>query len=825
MNPYQDKNEYKILDAKRNTCHMSNCYPKYPLANDPQMYLRNTHYKDWLTMCNNTKLAGWIPPGSFEFTWLNATVAALTIISVTTALFIAPPLLVGGVIAAGAAILAGTLPLLWPADSKPEDNTFNEIMNATEVLLNTKISDFVRQTADTKITSLQSLMFYYNNALDNWKKNPNDSAAINTVSTRFQIVNAFFVEAMTALSMPGYELAQLGAYAQAANLHLLLLRDGILYADKWNLAKEATYKQGDLHYQEFLNYRNQYINHCSTWYTEGQIEANNKGNGLVYQRTMTILVLDLIAMFSTYDPRLYTMPTKTEILTRTLYTDGVNRNQTRSIHNPGLFRRLEQMELHTYEYQGAQFLSGHQNKFRSMNYNHPLIDGPVQGYSSSNINKITTINLGDYDKIYSIKTESRDRIVQGSITFDKINFYGAFNKSWLFSVYNQNGPIIKHSNIPGVEAPSATLDYRNYTHYLSNCIFQSNRNGVSEPDYNTQSYIFGWNHNTIDPTGNYVTDASFVDNGLPEGRYVPQISQVPAVKASDIYNPGRVVNATVEVGPYFTGGDVIVSKAQLDGSGLARTVITFPIIPKRYQASGFRVRMYYAANHIGQLSYRAKDLNVTGYANFTKTFDGWEYFRARHEHFKYIEFDTTFSLRNSGQLEEHELQIYYPNTSRVSGDQLLIIDKIEFIPVGIRLNQPSEGYNTYDQNTNSYNQNYNNYNQNMDTTYQPNYDNYNQNSSGMYDNPYNQNPKDSYNQNYTDTYDSGYNNSQNVGSNYNQEYNTYNQDTENMYNQSYNNYNSDNNNYNQNSDCVCSPGYNGNYECRCNQRANGNYPK
>ncbi|EOP90055.1 pesticidal crystal protein cry27Aa [Bacillus cereus HuB4-4] len=783
MNPYQDKNEYKILDAKRNNCHMSNCYPKYPLANDPQMYLRNTHYKDWLTMCNNTNLAGWIPPGSFEFTWLNATVAALTIISVTTALLIAPPLLVGGVIAAGAAILAGTLPLLWPADPKSEDNTFNEIMNATEALLNTKISDFVRQTADTKITSLQSLMFYYNNALDNWKKNPNDSAAINTVSTRFQIVNAFFVEAMPALSMPGYELAQLGAYAQAANLHLLLLRDGILYADKWNLAKEAAYKPGDLHYQEFLNYRNQYINHCSAWFNEGLIEANSKGNGLVYQRTMTILVLDLIAMFSTYDPRLYTMPIKTEILTRTIYTDGVNRNQTRSISNPSLFRRLEQMKFHIYDYQGAQFLSGHQNVFRSMNYTHPLIYGPLQGYRSSNINKITTINLGDYDKIYSIKTESYSRDITSSIktfNFQRINFYGAFNRTWQFSIYNSGGPLIEHRNIPGVEAPSTQLDYSNYTHYLSDCMFDS-RTITGKLEDNSQSYIFGWNHYTIDPTGNYVTDASWVDNDLPEGRYVPQISQVPAVKASDIYNPGRVVSASVETGPYFTGGDVIVSKAQLDGTGLARTLITFPIIPKRYQASGFRVRMYYAANHTGQLSYRAKDINVTGYASFTKTFDGWEYLRARHEHFKYIEFDETFSLRNSGQLEEHELHIYYPNTARVSGDQLLIIDKIEFIPVGIRLNQTLEGY----------------------------------------DDSYNQNPNASYNQNYTDTYDSGYNSSQNTDYNYDQEYNTY--------NQSYNNYNLGNNNYNQNSDCMCNQGYNGNYNqnfgCRCNQGDNRNYPK
>lgn len=811
MNPYQSKNDYEILDATRKNCHMSNCYPKYPLANDPQMYLRNTHYKDWLAMCNKNNPVGWIPPGSFEFTWLNATVAALTIISVTTALLIAPPLLVGGVIAAGAAILAGTLPLLWPAGSTPEDNTFNEIMNATEALLNTKISDFVRQTADTKIISLQNLISYYQSALENWKKNPNNSAAINTVSSRFQIVNAFFVEAMPALSMRGYEVAQLGAYAQAANLHLLLLRDGILYADKWNLAKGPVHASGNLHYKEFLDYKNKYINHCSTWYNEGQLSANNKGNGLAYQRTMTILVLDIISMFSTYDPRLYTMPIKTEILTRTIYTDGVNRNQTRSIHNPGLFRRLEQMKFHIYEYQNVQFLSGHQNIFRSMNDTHPLIYGPLQGYRSSNINKITTINLGDYDKIYSIKTESRDRIVQGSITFDKINFYGAFNKSWLFYVYNQNGSIIKHSNIPGVEAPSATLDYRNYTHYLSNCIFQSNRNGVSEPDYNTQSYIFGWNHYTIDPTGNYVTDA-WVDYTSTEERYVPQISQVPAVKASDIYNPGHVVNATVEYGPYFTGGDVIVSKAQLDGTGLVRTLITFPIIPKRYAASGFRVRMYYAANHTGQVSYGVENINTTGYAIFEKTFDGWEYDRARHEQFKYIEFDRTFSLRHSGQVEDHLLHIYYPNTARVSGDQLLIIDKIEFIPVGIRLNQAPEGYDTYDQNISSYNQNYNNYDENTDTTYQPSYDNnYNHNSSNMYD------------QNYNNSYN------QSCGCNDNSGYGTYDQNMDNTYDQSYNNYNPDNSNYNQHSNDMYNQEYTNNYNqnsgCTCNQGYNNNYPK
>ncbi|WP_157404955.1 hypothetical protein [Bacillus mycoides] len=51
MNSYENKNEYEILDALQNNSNMSNRYPRYPLANNPQVPLQNTNYKDWLNMC------------------------------------------------------------------------------------------------------------------------------------------------------------------------------------------------------------------------------------------------------------------------------------------------------------------------------------------------------------------------------------------------------------------------------------------------------------------------------------------------------------------------------------------------------------------------------------------------------------------------------------------------------------------------------------------------------------------------------------------------------------------------------------------------------
>ncbi|HHT7189440.1 insecticidal delta-endotoxin Cry8Ea1 family protein [Bacillus cereus group sp. Bc222] len=654
---------YNPLGMATNLGHKIN---RYPLANNQVSKLKGTNYKDSLVMCNNANPVWFHEPENLEFTWLNAAVAALTVVSTITALLVAPPIVVGGVVAAGAAILAGTLPLLWPAGEPTKDNTFDELMGAAEKLIKKEISEFVRQTAGAKIESLRQLMNHYQSALEYWKKNPNNQAAIYEVSSRFRIVNAFFVEAMSALSVKGYETVQLSAYAQAANLHLLLLKDGITYANAWSLAYESSGNPGDLHYREFIDFRREYINYCSKWYNEGFIDAENK---LVYQTAMTIYVLDIIALFSAYDVRQYKYPLKMETLTRTLYTHLLSENGKQFKHKPSLFRKLKKIKLYTYKGSSDSWLCGQKNVYETMNFQ--LIEDKVQG-STSDINNTLDFGSGG---AYSVTTNIKNN---DPINIQKMTFYAKDHGENLEYTAMDSGNTIEFKrNIPNIDAPSRNLNTNKYTHYLSDCIIDTEEKLGSK---SIKSYTFGWNHHSIDSTGNYVTDV--ID---PKETNSPfQISQIPAVKASHLSSKGSAGGVSVFNGPYFTGGDVILSKVKVNNNesitGKTTMNITLPLVPKGYRTRSFRIRMYYAANHDGSIKYKYKE--KSGEATFKKTFDRYEPYKIKFEDFQYLDFDWPVTFDSDGTLANVNLTWEYIHSYiQGQGEKLLMIDKFEFIPI------------------------------------------------------------------------------------------------------------------------------------------------
>ncbi|QOS99893.1 hypothetical protein JNUCC42_03805 [Brevibacterium sp. JNUCC-42] len=662
-----DKNKYEIVDDTQNSSPISN---RYPLANDPYQKLQNTNYKDWLAMSNNTSLVDFAPYG---FTWLNAAVAVLTIVAVTTALLVAGPVVVGTVIAAGLTILAASLPLLWPDDEPAKDNTFNQIMDAVGELIDNKITDLIKQATNRQLDSLRDQINHYKSAFEYWQSNPNNPAAIETVRARFHSVNTEFVGAKSALSMKGYEVTQLGAYAQAARMHLLLLRDGILFADKWNLAKDG--QPGDLHYKEFLEYCNEYSNHCSTWYNKGLEEANKNKIGLQFQRLMTISVLDYIALFSSYDPRKYNMPVNTQIFTRTIYTDQQREDIGPSIHKPKLFRYLKNMELHTdLNYGGA--LVGHRNTFGNMNYELTIDD--IQGYDVSSVGERGRIDPIDLSTdCYGVKITSEKGGMWNDVK--KMAFYhiGDTPNQYYFNG-EASDPFVEDLNIPGIELPSSDLDGYQYTHYLSDGIFK--QSGTSPFPV---EYIFGWNHRSLNPNGNFVRDAAQDARGL-----YYQITQVPAVKASRLTNNGsKAGGISVVEGPSFTGGNVLLSNLWLSpwdrDKGSTDMTIKLPITENslKQRNKEYYIRMYYAANHDHSIVFKNDNTNFR--IDFTSTCEkDLEYKEAKFKHFQHAT-STGKAKFVSDKVTMCTLELSYDdNVVNLSGDGLwLMIDKIEFIPV------------------------------------------------------------------------------------------------------------------------------------------------
>ncbi|WP_353054861.1 insecticidal delta-endotoxin Cry8Ea1 family protein, partial [Bacillus thuringiensis] len=136
---------------------------------------------------------------------------------------------------------------------------------------------------------------------------------------------------MPSFRVLGFEVPLLVVFAQAANLHLQLLRDAVKFGEGWDLPSIEIENL----YTRLTNRTREYTDHCVDTYNKGldqayTLQASPQNGGLYgaeedwnkfndFRRDMTIMVLDLIAVWPTYDPLLYTMPVTVE-LSRTIYT-------------------------------------------------------------------------------------------------------------------------------------------------------------------------------------------------------------------------------------------------------------------------------------------------------------------------------------------------------------------------------------------------------------------------------------------------------------------------------------------------------------------------
>ncbi|MED3069733.1 insecticidal delta-endotoxin Cry8Ea1 family protein [Bacillus thuringiensis] len=151
MNSYQNKNEYEILDASRNNSNMSNRYPRYPLANDPQASMQTTNYKDWLTMCKGT------PAPFASFSRLRNVGGSIVGIGL-------------GMIPGIGPLLEFLLPFLWPEDS--EDNAiWKELMKEVSDLIQQELTTDKINEATAALKGLREQLGIYNRALATWLNN------------------------------------------------------------------------------------------------------------------------------------------------------------------------------------------------------------------------------------------------------------------------------------------------------------------------------------------------------------------------------------------------------------------------------------------------------------------------------------------------------------------------------------------------------------------------------------------------------------------------------------------------------------------------------
>lgn len=643
-----EPNQYEVIDSKVSSypVNLNNTYPRYPIANNSNSALQNTNYKDWLATCQGNSKSGNYPVATATDT-VSAVSAGIIVVGTMLAAFVASAGIVGGGL-----ISFGTLaPILWPAGNPTK--VWTQFMTFGETLLDEKISETVKDQALGKLKGFTNLLDYYENAFNEWYAKPNAQNA-DLVAQRFEIAHASFVENMSSLATDIYKILLLPVYAQAANLHLNLLQQAVLFADKWN-SSSSTPRKGtsEFYYKELKKYTGLHIDHCSKTYREGLITLKNRNANYTsyntYHRDMTLTVLDLIATFPNFDTLKYPIGTKSE-LTREIYTtfiDSITDNIVSlsvllSIltRPPHLFTNLRGLDLFSKTFDTTQGalpgLSANINLSLATN-DTSIIQSPVFGDDSGNSQNIR-YNIPENINVMSTTVKSLNTHVISQLFFDQTNDNS-------FQFLNNRGEISQDFFFPTINGLYPLSS--NHSHILS---FM--KTFAPLPDLapmGSKVVSFAWTHVSVNHNNTIAAN---------------EITQIRGVKTRYLSPKSRVVT-----GPAHLGGDLVELVGLMEFS--CRTASA----PTQYA-----IRIRYAANRNIMLAMTIQGISTT-FAKIQPTFsiETTESIESlKYDDFIYSDFVT---LEMPLSLPPNQLITVRLLRQEADPANLLFIDRIEFIPL------------------------------------------------------------------------------------------------------------------------------------------------
>ncbi|MED3090053.1 insecticidal delta-endotoxin Cry8Ea1 family protein, partial [Bacillus toyonensis] len=670
MNQNYNNHEYEIKDAG-----IIDDQPRYPLAQAPSAEVQQMSYKGWMDRCTNEE-------SEALFTDITVKDAVTIATSITAAVLgISFPLS-----AATASIVSVLIPYWWPAaagtpGSTQAQITWERLMSAVEKLSNQKIQDSKRSDAISRWKGIQALGREYARALCDLKEEPDNAALKTTVRNKFESVEDQLKISMPYFSAEGFEIPMLSMYAQAANMHLLLLKDVVQNGVSWGYRQidvDRYYSNTDpfLGNPGLLQLSATYTDYCVQWYNTGlrqqyAINSNNWNVFNAFRRNMTIMVLDIVSLWPTYDPKRYSLPTKSQ-LTRTVYTDllgfsghdaypqiGIERAELELVQRPGLFTWLRELNFNLKSQSLINFVAGiemdfdyttvsegYKEKEGSLGQTRETVVLPSK-YSQDDIWKITTsLNLNQIPNANAVKgwifsfTKSPDQLVSwgpAESDGDKVH-----------SGLACNGPSVDSCDLCIIDSPCRSITPNNsfpcddkgvYSHRFSYL------GAGFTPDVSALSFFsYGWTHVSVDAN-------NLINTG--------NITQIPAVKGS--FSEGTVIR-----GPGSTGGDLV----QLFPSQLLHLRVTIPADP----LTGYRIRIRYASKVPAEIAVGFQsslgEPDATYQVPATYTSGDLTY--------------NTFGYQNTLSIPPHseeELIYVIVNTVNSIDSEPVIIDKIEFIPI------------------------------------------------------------------------------------------------------------------------------------------------
>ena len=115
-------------------------------------------------------------------------------------------------------ILSSLADILWPSG----DDVWNEIKDKVEALIKEKISELVYKQVQNSLKGLK-------NNIDDYVSAAKTGEPPSILSQKWIATNALFLHDLPSFQSKDYELLLLPLFAQFANLHLTLLRDGVFH--------------------------------------------------------------------------------------------------------------------------------------------------------------------------------------------------------------------------------------------------------------------------------------------------------------------------------------------------------------------------------------------------------------------------------------------------------------------------------------------------------------------------------------------------------------------------------------------------------------------
>lgn len=651
--------------------------PKYPLANAPGSELQQMSYKDSMDRCVDD------PPVLLSGGYSTSIEDALsTSINIATAF-----LSLTNPIAGFAGSLTGILfNFLWPTNTQAKWEAF---IKAVEELVDQKIEEYAQNQAISRLVGVQNVLQLYQVAVDALQKDPNNAVLREHVREQFIATNTFIVGSMPLFRVKGQEVPMLTMFTEAANLHLLLLRDAAMFGTSWDMSPvtEESYQR------DLENALADYTDHCVNTYNSGLKKAHelppnydyksskfpwipknlkeytrayeegywrnvidwNYYNN--YRRDMTIMVLDIVALWPTYNPKLYPEVVKME-LTRELYSElmgqGWNENQDKIesliVRPPHLFTWLQTIKIGTMK---------------------PQDSSKIDQYADIRVILHMTNSNNTWEEVPVTAAPRSGETVYTNDAFGRVELSGTYSP-YMFRFYNpyNGGGHLVGTDVPSVqchsphntnmssdeylpyirwyietEIPSDTLPHSHRLSYVDG--LSSALAGFNYKVWYLSAWVFAWTHAGVDPNNTIVSD---------------KITQIPAVKGYLIDH-----GATVVRGPGSTGGD-LVKLPEYNQQWTQLRIMVRPSSSARKRS--FTLRIRYASQSganlfVGKYVDATNRYYETGNYAVNSTFSG----SMTYSSFKYLD---TFVF--GATEEEFKIEL------RCNNGGPIFIDRIEFIP-------------------------------------------------------------------------------------------------------------------------------------------------